>query len=99
MRRWDAANCSIGFFVTPLPYKIILTYVKGNSKLMSFPMCRKLMHSLIAFAESRIKIICTNWQCYFNAELIWKLEKKIWLRPSLRLTFLSSATQKLYGEL
>jgi len=83
MRRWDAANCSIGLFVSPLPYKIILTYGRGNSKLMSFPMHRKLMHSPIAFAELCIKIICANWQFYFNAELIWKLKKKIWLRPSL----------------
>ena len=76
MRRWDAANCNIGLFVSPLPYKIILTYGRGNSKFMSFPMRRKLMRSPIAFAKFRIKIICADRQFYFNAELIRKLKKK-----------------------
>jgi hypothetical protein len=38
----------------------------------------KLTHSPIAFAESCIKIVCASQQFYFDAELIWRLEKKIW---------------------
>jgi hypothetical protein len=48
----------------------------------------KLAHSPIAFAEFRIKIVCTGWQFYNIAELIRKLEKKICLRPSLKIYIL-----------
>jgi len=69
-----------GLFVktslSPLPCKILLTYGRGKSKLMSFPMQRKLTHSPIAFAEFCTKIVCTGRQSYNIVELIQKLKKK-----------------------
>jgi hypothetical protein len=36
MRRWDAANCNIGLFVSPLPYKIIPHIWERKLKILEF---------------------------------------------------------------
>ncbi len=61
----------------PLPYKNLLTYGRGNSNQVSFPMRTKLMHSPIDFAEFCKKIGCAGRRSFNIAELTRKLKKKL----------------------
>ena len=62
--------------VSPSPIQKLLTYGRGNSNQVSFPMRTKLMHSPIDFAEFRKKIGCAGRRSFNIAELTRKLKKK-----------------------